>query len=232
MSQPSQSNSPNSRSRRGGRSSSGRHRGHHRPQGSRSSHNRFDRERSDRAPREDHRDWEPVDRGRDIRRREAAKAPTLMGKILRVLTFGLLGKKAPAGKPVSKPSEKEQRSPRPNPAPRDSSSRGQRSSKEWTAAPVDPESVTGPKLHVGNLSYEAAESDLLELFKGAGHVESAEVVYHRDSHRSKGFAFVRMLTVEQARRAVEELHGKEFMGRRLEIGPARSTGERPVRDRA
>ncbi|RYD28704.1 MAG: RNA-binding protein [Verrucomicrobiaceae bacterium] len=99
-------------------------------------------------------------------------------------------------------------------------------------APVDPESVTSPKLHVGNLSYEAAESDLMDLFKGAGHVESAEVVYHRDTHRSKGFAFVRMLTVGEARRAVEELHGKEFMGRRLEIGPARSTGERPVRDPA
>lgn len=222
----SQSSSPNSRPRRGGRPSPNRHRGHHRPQGSRPS-----RDRSDRTPREDHRDWEPVDRGRDIRRRGAASAPTLMQKILKVLTFGLLGKnkKAPAGKPASGSSEKEKerRAPRPN-----QTDHSQRSSRERMVAPVDPESVTSPKLHVGNLSYEAAESDLMDLFKGAGHVESAEVVYHRDTHRSKGFAFVRMLTVGEARRAVEELHGKEFMGRRLEIGPARSTGERPVRDPA
>jgi len=61
----------------------------------------------------------------------------------------------------------------------------------------------------------ATESDLFELFNGVGHVQNAEVVSYRHNQRSKGFAFVQMQTVEEAQRAVEELHDKEFLGRRL-----------------
>lgn len=230
----SQTNPPNPRARRGGRHSHNRHRSQNRSQGSRSQ----DRpERSEHTSREDHRDWEPVDRGRDIRRRAAAKAPTLMQKILSILTFGMLGKKSPAKKTATVPPDRSGSAPR---SRNDRENRGSseervpresRPPRERTVSAPDPDAVTGPRLHVGNLSYEAAESDLMDLFKGAGQVQSAEVVYHRDTQRSKGFAFVRMLTADEARRAVSELHGKEFMGRRLEIGPARSTGERTSRER-
>src|SRR5205807_1830836 len=78
-----------------------------------------------------------------------------------------------------------------------------------------PESVevTSPRLYVGNLSFDATESDLFNLFNGVGHVQNAEVVSYRHNQRSKGFAFVQMQTVEEAKRAVEELHDKEFLGR-------------------
>src|SRR5947207_2834562 len=36
--------------------------------------------------------------------------------------------------------------------------------------------VTSPRLYVGNLSFDATESDLFELFNGVGHVQNAEVV--------------------------------------------------------
>src|SRR6516165_4802970 len=36
--------------------------------------------------------------------------------------------------------------------------------------------VTSPKLYVGNLSFDATESDLFELFNGVGQVRNAEVV--------------------------------------------------------
>ena len=71
--------------------------------------------------------------------------------------------------------------------------------------------VTSPRLYVGNLSFDATESDLFELFNGVGHVHNAEVVSYRHNQRSKGFAFVQMQTVEEAKRAVEELHDKEFV---------------------
>ncbi|PYL68233.1 MAG: hypothetical protein DMF20_01475 [Verrucomicrobia bacterium] len=74
--------------------------------------------------------------------------------------------------------------------------------------------VTSPRLYVGNLSFDATESDLFELFNGVGHVQNAEVVSYRHNQRSKGFAFVQMQTVDEAKRAVEELHDKEFLGRR------------------
>ena len=88
-----------------------------------------------------------------------------------------------------------------------------------------PESVevTSPRLYVGNLSFDATESDLFELFKGVGEVQNAEVVSYRHNQRSKGFAFVQMHTVEEAKRAVAELHDKEFLGRKLVVSGAKSS---------
>jgi hypothetical protein len=87
-----------------------------------------------------------------------------------------------------------------------------------------PESVevTTPRLYVGNLSFEATESDLFELFNGVGQVQNAEVVTYKHNERSKGFAFVQMQSIEEAKRAVEELHDKEFMGRKLVVSGAKS----------
>ena len=211
MSHPDQ---PNSRPRRSSRNPG---RSQNRPHGPRP-HGRS--ERPDRTPRDDHRDWEPVDRGRDIRRR-AAEKPSLFQKILAALSFGLLGnpKKSPADRASSsfRPGDRPDRSGR---APREN--RPPRSPREpRPITPPDPEAVTSPRLHVGNLSYDAAESDLTELFSGVGQVQSIEVVYHRDTQRSKGFAFVQMLTLDEAKRAVAELHGKDYLGRQLEIGAAR-----------
>src|SRR5205814_9050714 len=45
--------------------------------------------------------------------------------------------------------------------------------------------VTSPRLYVGNLSFDATESDLFELFNGVGHVQNAEVVSYRHNQRSK-----------------------------------------------
>jgi len=89
--------------------------------------------------------------------------------------------------------------------------------------------VTSPKVYVGNLSFDATESDLGELFAGVGAVQSAEVVSHRETHRSKGFAFVTLASVDEARRAVTELHDKEFMGRRLVVSGAKTNDVRDTR---
>jgi hypothetical protein len=83
--------------------------------------------------------------------------------------------------------------------------------------------VTSPKLYVGNLSFDAGESDLFNLFNGVGAVRNAEVVTHRDTEKSKGFGFVTMSSIEEAVRAVAELHDKEFMGRRLVVSGAKTT---------
>jgi RNA recognition motif-containing protein len=83
--------------------------------------------------------------------------------------------------------------------------------------------VTTPRLYVGNLSFDATESDLFELFNGVGAVQNAEVVTYKHNQRSKGFAFVQMNTVEEAKRAVDELHDKEFLGRKLVVSGAKSS---------
>ena len=83
--------------------------------------------------------------------------------------------------------------------------------------------VTTPKLYVGNLSFDAAESDLFDLFNGVGKVRNAEVVSNNYTQKSKGFAFVTMETIDEAKRAVVELHDKEFMGRKLLVSGAKTS---------
>jgi len=90
--------------------------------------------------------------------------------------------------------------------------------------------VTTPRLYVGNLSFDATENDLTNLFNGVGQVVSAEVVSHRHTQRSKGFAFVQMQSVDEALRAVRELHDKEFLGRKLVVSGAKSHESRRESD--
>jgi RNA recognition motif-containing protein len=91
----------------------------------------------------------------------------------------------------------------------------------------EPIPVTSPRLYVGNLSFDATESDLFELFNGVGHVQNAEVVSYRHNQRSKGFAFVQMQTTEEAQRAVDELHDKDFLGRKLVVSGAKTSEHQP-----
>lgn len=83
------------------------------------------------------------------------------------------------------------------------------------------------RLYVGNLSYEATESELEDLFKGFGHVRSVEVIYNPRTYKSKGYAFVEMVNMDDAKRAAEVLHGQPFMGRELMVSAASEKAERP-----
>ena len=82
--------------------------------------------------------------------------------------------------------------------------------------------VESPRLYLGNLSYDATEHDLEQLFKGIGTVRSVEIIYNRQTHRSKGYGFLEMLNIDEARRAVEILHDQPFMGRNLIVNGASS----------
>ncbi|OYU99438.1 MAG: hypothetical protein CFE26_25665 [Verrucomicrobiales bacterium VVV1] len=92
--------------------------------------------------------------------------------------------------------------------------------REFERGPVE-----SPRLYVGNLSYDVSESDLSDLFKGIGGVRNVEIVYNRNTHRSKGYAFVEMLHVDDAKRAVEVFHDQPFMGRKMNVSGAKSKGQ-------
>ncbi len=53
------------------------------------------------------------------------------------------------------------------------------------------------KLFVGNLSFQATEEDLRELFQQAGMVESVRIVTDQFTGRPRGFGFVEMATKEE-----------------------------------
>jgi len=59
-----------------------------------------------------------------------------------------------------------------------------------------------------------------------GEVQNAEIVTNKATYKSKGFGFVTMLTVDEAKRAVGELHDKQFMGRSLVVSGSKSEGLR------
>jgi RNA recognition motif-containing protein len=80
------------------------------------------------------------------------------------------------------------------------------------------------KLFVGNLSYQATEEDLRELFQQAGTVQSVRIVTDQFTGRPRGFGFVEMSTPEEAARAVEQLNGTVFRDRNLVVDQARSQG--------
>jgi hypothetical protein len=48
------------------------------------------------------------------------------------------------------------------------------------------------KLYVGNMSYDASEQDLEQLFAQYGEVQSATIIMDRYTDRPKGFGFVEM----------------------------------------
>lgn len=83
------------------------------------------------------------------------------------------------------------------------------------------------KLYVGNLPYTCDDQSLQDAFTQFGEVVSARVITDRASGRSKGFGFVEMQDSSSANRAVEELNGRDFMGRNINVSEARPQEERP-----
>jgi RNA recognition motif-containing protein len=85
------------------------------------------------------------------------------------------------------------------------------------------------RLFVGNLSFQTMENDLQDYFSEAGAVTSVNLMLDKATGRSRGFAFVEFATPEEASKAVEQFHGKEFQGRALTVNIARPREERPAR---
>lgn len=83
------------------------------------------------------------------------------------------------------------------------------------------------KMYVGNLSYDATDSELRELFEAHGNVTDVFIVKDRESGRARGFAFVSMETPEEMNAAIEGLNGVEYQGRALTINEARPREDRP-----
>jgi len=83
------------------------------------------------------------------------------------------------------------------------------------------------KLFVGNLSFKTTENDLQDAFAACGTVVETNIMMDRMTGRPRGFAFVTMSSPEEAEKAIEALHGKEFDGRALTVNVARPREDRP-----
>lgn len=73
------------------------------------------------------------------------------------------------------------------------------------------------------------DNDLQDHFSQAGVVSSVNVMMDKFTGKSRGFAFVEMASAEEANKAVEMFHNKEFQGRALTVNIARPREDRPPR---
>ncbi len=143
-------------------------------------------------------------------RHSAPKKLTFWQKVLK-----FLGLYKPATKPITKHE---------GPKPTKSNTRIARTKgNPRNTGPKQP--VSSARLYVGNLSYEATETDLEDLFKGIGGVKSVEIIYNPRTHKSKGYAFIEMQFMDDAKRSVEILHNQPFMGRNLLVSGANERQE-------
>jgi cold-inducible RNA-binding protein len=85
------------------------------------------------------------------------------------------------------------------------------------------------RLFVGNLSYQTLENDLQDYFATVGAVNSVNLMLDKMTGKSRGFAFVEYASAEDAAKAVEQFHGKDFQGRALTVNIARPREERAPR---
>jgi RNA recognition motif-containing protein len=88
------------------------------------------------------------------------------------------------------------------------------------------------RLFVGNLSFQTGENDLQDYFAQAGAVNSCNLMMDKMTGRSRGFAFIEFSSSEEAQKAIEMFHDKDFQGRKITVNVARPREERaPRQDR-
>ncbi|KAI5580464.1 hypothetical protein POPTR_008G172100v4 [Populus trichocarpa] len=73
------------------------------------------------------------------------------------------------------------------------------------------------KLYFGNLPYNVDSAQLAGMIQEYGTPEMVEVLYHRETGRSRGFAFVTMSSIEDCETVIENLDGSQYMGRILRV---------------
>ncbi len=181
--------------------------------------------RSD-APSDGPDEFRPSEHSRGPRRESVKPAPapqpTAFQKFIKLITFGLVDlapAKAPA--PARKPSQ-EGRAPRGDREGRRDSDQSEKPKRE--RRPPSVVEPTSPRLYVGNLSYDVTDADLQVLFAAHGSVVEAAVVTRSGTDRSKGFAFVEMGSLEEAKAAASALNDHELQGRKMLVTGAKSEG--------
>ena len=76
-------------------------------------------------------------------------------------------------------------------------------------------------IYVGNLSFEATEADVTNVFKEYGEVKKVYLPSDRETGKMRGFGFVEMETENQESAAIDKLNGSEWKGRILKVNKAK-----------
>ena len=83
------------------------------------------------------------------------------------------------------------------------------------------------KLYISNLSYSTTEDSLKEALSAYGDVTSVRIITDRETGRSRGFGFAEFANADDAKKAIDDLNGKEVDGRAVRVAEAQDRGDRP-----
>lgn len=75
-------------------------------------------------------------------------------------------------------------------------------------------------IFVAKLDFQTTSEDLQSLFEQFGQVDSAKVVFDKETGRSRGFAFVEMPNDEEAQEAINNLNETNVDGRTIVVKKA------------
>jgi RNA recognition motif-containing protein len=76
------------------------------------------------------------------------------------------------------------------------------------------------KILIRNLPRTLSENELEELFKVYGEVQSCTLILDKATGESKGFGFVEIAKVGNAKAAVQALNGKHIDGNKIRVKKA------------
>ena len=81
-------------------------------------------------------------------------------------------------------------------------------------------------IYVGNLPHKATEDEVRQAFAAFGEVTEVRLIVDKFSGESRGFGFVEMPSKTEAEKAIEEMNGKDFMERVLNVNEAQPKVDR------
>ena len=81
-------------------------------------------------------------------------------------------------------------------------------------------------IYVGNLPHKATEDEVRQAFAEFGEVTEVRLIVDKFSGESRGFGFVEMPSKTEAEKAIEEMNGKDFMERVLNVNEAQPKVDR------
>ena len=81
-------------------------------------------------------------------------------------------------------------------------------------------------IYVKNIDAEVTDEDFRSLFERYGEVTSAAITREPETGKSRGFGFVNFTKHDNAAKAVDELHDRDFNGQKLYVGRAQKKSER------
>ncbi|MBA0581379.1 hypothetical protein Gorai_023560, partial [Gossypium raimondii] len=80
----------------------------------------------------------------------------------------------------------------------------------------------GSEVYLGGIPHDASDEDLRRFCESIGEVIEVRIMKEKDSGEAKGYAFVTFRSKELASKAIENLNGSEFKGKKIKCSTSQA----------